>query len=97
MLFVDSPSRTGWEDDDATPLRRSVWDLPTPSDSGRDRGDRSFRSDRSVRSSHGDRSDRSSRGHDRSSNRYCTQLIDKIRTTVTQLCKYFVDVCNLLI
>ncbi|KAK2193816.1 hypothetical protein NP493_5g10060 [Ridgeia piscesae] len=60
----DSPSRTGWEDDDSTPLRRSAWDLPTPSDSGRDRGDRSFRSDRSVRSmrsSHSDRSDRSSR------------------------------------
>ena len=67
LLLPDSPSRTGWEDDDATPLRRSAWDLPTPADSGRDRRDGSVRSDRSVRS---ERSDLSHRGHDRTHNRY---------------------------
>lgn len=45
--YVDTPSRTSWEDedDDGTPLKRSSWDLPTPSSrDSEDRSERSFSS-----------------------------------------------------
>jgi hypothetical protein len=47
--ILDTPSRTSWEDDDdGTPLKKSSWDLPTPSPhSDRDRNfERSHRSQR---------------------------------------------------
>lgn len=46
-LSVDTPSKTSWEDDDITPLKRSAWDLPTPSSSHRDQ-DQSVRSNVST-------------------------------------------------
>uniref|UniRef100_A0A8W8KG70 Helicase ATP-binding domain-containing protein n=1 Tax=Magallana gigas TaxID=29159 RepID=A0A8W8KG70_MAGGI len=54
----DTPSRTAWEDedDDATPLKRSSWDLPTPL--SRDPDDRS---ERSFTSSHRGSKDRRKR------------------------------------
>lgn len=55
FFFSDTPSRTAWEDedDDATPLKRSSWDLPTPL--SRDPDDRS---ERSFTSSHRGSKDR---------------------------------------
>lgn len=54
----DTPSRTAWEDedDDATPLKRSSWDLPTPL--SRDPDDRS---EQSFTSSHRGSKDRRKR------------------------------------
>ena len=44
---IDTPSRSNWdEDDDLTPLKKSVWDLPTPSpsrESDPDFSERSFK------------------------------------------------------
>lgn len=48
----DTPSRSNWEDDeDVTPLKRSSWDVPTPSPSRRDDdSERSYRSSRDFKS-----------------------------------------------
>ncbi|XP_071092501.1 pre-mRNA-splicing factor ATP-dependent RNA helicase PRP16-like [Haliotis cracherodii] len=63
----DTPSRSNWDDDDVTPLKRSAWDLPTPSQSelDRDSSERSFKSSRDWdRSERGRDWDRSERGRD---------------------------------
>lgn len=50
--YEDTPSRSNWEDDeDITPLKRSTWDVPTPSPSRRDDdSERSYRSSRDWKS-----------------------------------------------
>ncbi|XP_064611896.1 LOW QUALITY PROTEIN: pre-mRNA-splicing factor ATP-dependent RNA helicase PRP16-like [Liolophura sinensis] len=57
VRLKDTPSATGWDEDDPTPLKSSSWDLLTPS-SGRGREDDS---ERHFRSSHSDRYERSER------------------------------------
>lgn len=51
-MIADTPSHERWDDDDPTPLKKSVWDVPTPrSHSGRDAGRSERRSERSERRS----------------------------------------------
>ncbi|XP_041375783.1 pre-mRNA-splicing factor ATP-dependent RNA helicase PRP16-like [Gigantopelta aegis] len=87
IRIKDTPSRSTWdEDDDLTPLKKSAWDLPTPTpsrDSDNDFSERSFKNssrrgqDRSVRSK------RDRGGSQRSDRRSKKYIDDTPRATPT--------------